>query len=70
VLPVLVSLLLHRFFLSLAADLSGMLGATGTRRILEGTRTVYDLAAATLSLSLVLFFFILAILCHSVMAIG
>ena len=51
-------------------DLSGMLGATGTRRILEGTRTVYDLAAATLSLSLVLFFFIFAILCHSVMAIG
>jgi stage III sporulation protein AE len=70
VLPVLVSLLLHRFCLSLAADLSGMLGAGEAKRIFDGFRGIYDLAAATLALALVLFFFVLGILCHTVTAIG
>lgn len=70
VLPVLVSLLLHRFCLSLCSDLAGMLGADDAKRIFEGFRGIYDLAVATLSLAFVLFFFVLGILCHTVTAIG
>lgn len=70
VLPVLVSVLLHRLFLSLAADLSDMLGSSRASRILVGFRGIYDIAAATLSVALVLFFFILGILCRTVTAIG
>lgn len=70
VLPVLISLLLHRFFLSLASDAAGMLGAERARRTLDGFRSVYDLAAALLAVALVLFFLILGILCHTVTAIG
>ena len=70
VLPVLVSLLLHRLFLSLASDLSDMLGASRASRILVGFRGIYDIAAATLSVALVLFFLILGILCHTRAALG
>ncbi len=70
VLPVLVSLLLHRLFLSLASNLSDMLGSSRASRILVGFRGIYDIAAATLSVALVLFFLILGILCHTVSAIG
>ena len=70
VLPALVSVLLHRFFLSLACDFSDMLGSTRASRILSGFRSVYDIAAATLSVALVLFFLILGILCNTLCAIG
>ncbi len=69
-LPVLISLLLHRLFLSLSADIAGALGADGTRRILDGFRGIYDLAVAALAVALVLFFLVLGILCRTATAIG
>ena len=70
VLPALITLLLHRLLLSLAADIAGALGGAGSRRILDGFRGIYDLAVAALSVSLVLFFLVLGILCRTATAIG
>ena len=61
-LPALVSLLLHRFFLSLAASVCGMLGSERAGKIFTAFRGIYDLAAATLALCLVVFLLILALL--------
>lgn len=61
-LPTLIGVLLHRFFLSLAASVSGMLGSERAGKILTAFRGIYDLAAATLALCLVVFLLILALL--------
>ncbi len=61
-LPTLISILLHRFFISLAGSVCGMLGAERAGKIFTAFRGIYDLAAATLALCLVVFLFILALL--------
>lgn len=69
-LPTLIGLLLHRFFLSLAEALSGVLGSERAGGIFRDFRVIYDLAAATLAVVLVLFLFIIGILARCSMAIG
>lgn len=69
-LPTLIGLLLHRFFLSLSEALSGVLGSERASNIFRDFRVIYDLAAATLAVVLVLFFFIIGILTRCSLAIG
>lgn len=62
VLPIFFVLLLHRFALSLSSAVAAMLGAARAREILDGFRSLYDLAIATLAITAVLFFLLLGIL--------
>lgn len=70
ILPTLVSLLLHRLFLSLAASVSTMLGSEAAGKIFTDFRAIYDLATATLALTTVLFLLIIGILARCGLAIG
>ncbi len=69
-LPALISLLLHRFLISLAASLSSMLGSERAAQAFGEFRGIYDLAAATLAMCLVLFLLIVSILARCGLAIG
>lgn len=69
-LPTLISLLLHRLFLSLAASVSTMLGSERAGKILSDFRMVYDLAIAALAVGTVLFLLIIGILTRCSLAIG
>lgn len=69
-LPPLVELLLHRLVLSLSASLADMLGVPRAKETFLSFRTVYDLAAATLALCLVLFILIIALLLRCGFAIA
>ncbi len=62
VLPIFFMLLLHRFALSLSSAVATMLGARRAGEIIDGFRSLYDLAIATLAITAVLFFLILGIL--------
>ena len=69
-LPPLVSLLLHRFFLSLSASFSKMLGAGRAEKVFLAFRGMYDLAVATLALTLVTFLLLLALLVRCGVAVS
>lgn len=69
-LPPLVSLLLHRFFLSLSASFSKMLGAGRAEKVFLAFRGMYDLAVATLALTLVTFLLLLALLVRCGIAVA
>lgn len=69
-LPTLVSLLIHRFCLSLVGAAAGMLGAARAEKIFSDFHTLYDLAIATLAIGSVLFLLILALLSQAGLAIG
>ncbi|MBQ8351151.1 MAG: hypothetical protein IJY20_03795 [Clostridia bacterium] len=70
ILPTLIGLLLHRLFLSLAASVSTMLGSESAGKIFTDFRAIYDLAAATLAITTVLFLLIIGILTRCGLAIG
>lgn len=70
VLPTLISLLLHRLFLSLASSVSTMLGSEAAGKVFTDFRAIYDLAAATLALVTVLFLLIVGIFVRCSLAIG
>ena len=61
-LPTLIGMLIHRFGLSLAASLSGMLGCGRAEKVFTDFRGIYDLSIATLSIVTVLFLLLLSIL--------
>ncbi len=69
-LPPLVSMLLHRFALSLAASASDILGSPRGARIFREFCGIYDLAIATLAIGSVLFLLILGIFAKCGMALG
>ncbi|MBQ8173828.1 MAG: hypothetical protein IJ009_00325 [Clostridia bacterium] len=69
-LPPLVELLLHRLCLSLCASVSGMLGNERAREAFSAFRGIYDLAAATLAVCLVLFILVIALLLRCGIAIA
>lgn len=56
ILPTLLTALLHRLGLSLAASLAELLGCERGKKVFSDLRGIYDLAVATLSVTLVLFF--------------
>ncbi len=69
-LPTLITLLLHRLALSLAAGVSNLLGAPKSAKIFTSFRGIYDIAAATLALAVVLFLFIMSVLVRCGFAAG
>ena len=69
-LPPLVELLLHRFLLSLCASVSAMLGSERAKETLIAFRGVYDLAAATVAICMVLFILMLSLLLRCGIAIS
>lgn len=69
-LPPLAELLLHRLCLSLCASVSGMLGCERARESFLSFRAIYDLAAATLAVCLVLFILLIALVLRCGVAVG
>lgn len=69
-LPTLVSFLLHRFFLSLSASFSKMLGAGRAEKVFLSFRGMYDLAVATLALTLVTFLLLFSLLVRCGVAVS
>ncbi len=69
-LPPLITLLLHRFSLSLAAAASEMLGSTRGARIFREFCGIYDLVIATLAIGGILFLLILGIFARCSLALG
>lgn len=69
-LPPLISMLLHRFALSLAASACDILGSGRGARVFREFCGIYDLGIATLAIGSVLFLLILGIFAKCGMALG
>lgn len=70
ILPTLLTALLHRFALSLASSFAGILGCPRAEKIFTDLRGIYDLAVATLSVTLVLFLLTVALIARCTVAVG
>lgn len=70
ILPTFLTALLHRFALSLSSSLAGILGCPRAEKIFTDLRGIYDLAVATLAITLVLFLLTVAIVARCTVAVG